>query len=216
MVFSRSNTLKTTCHWSQFFIKSNSDNNERLSTSTESKTAMYSKKIRPLNFFPGYQPAKGLWGIKHTRKPVDSLVAAAKNLGPDKILPFVKLQVTKDGLSFTPIGEKKGEKSAPIRFPVDTISYGVQDLVYTRVFSMIVVRDEKLKSGLPFICHAFVCESKNQARQVTYALAAAFQDYGKRVKEELAVDPSAQKKKFAIDLRSPEELEEALDDETEA
>lgn len=157
-----------------------------------------------------------MWGIKHTRKPVDALVASAKNLGPDKILPFVKLQVTKGGLSLTPIGEKKGEKSAPIHFPVDTISYGVQDLVYTRVFSMIVVRDEKLKDGVPFICHAFVCESRNQARQVTYALAAAFQDYGKRVKEEQASESATVKKKFAIDLRSPEELEETLGDETEA
>jgi hypothetical protein len=25
-------------------------------------------------------------------------------------------------------------------FPIDTISYGVQDLVYTRVFAMIIVR----------------------------------------------------------------------------
>lgn len=168
--------------------------------------------------FLGYQPAKGLWGIKHTRKPVDSLVAIAKNLSPDKILPLVKLQVTKEGLSFTPVGEKKSEKSAPILFPVDTISYGVQDLVYTRVFSMIVVRDEKLKDGVPFICHAFVCESRNQARQVTYALAAAFQDYGRRVKEEQTqTEPATQKKKFAIDLRTPEELEEeALGDETEA
>lgn len=147
---------------------------------------------------------------------MDALVAAAKNLGPDKILPFVKLQVTKDGLSFSPLGEKKGETSAPIIFPVDSISYGVQDLVYTRVFCMIVVRDDKLKDGVPFICHAFVCESRNQARQVTYALAAAFQDYGRRVKEEQAKEPSSPKKKFAIDLRSPEELEEALGDETEA
>lgn len=116
----------------------------------------------------------------------------------------------------SPLGDKKAEKSAPIHFAVDTISYGVQDLVYTRVFSMIVVRDEKLKDGVPFICHAFVCESRSQARQVTYALAAAFQDYGKRVKEQQATEPTSPKKKFAIDLRTPEELEQALDSETEA
>lgn len=81
---------------------------------------------------------------------------------------------------------------------------------------MIVVRDEKLKDGVPFICHAFVCDSRNQARRVTYALAAAFQDYGRRVKEEQTAEPTSPKKKFAIDLRSPEELEEALGDETEA
>lgn len=101
-------------------------------------------------------------------------------------------------------------------FRVDTISYGVQDLVYTRVFSMIVVKEADLKEGTPFMCHAFVCESRNQARQLTYALAAAFKDYGRRVQEENKDNPGLAKKRFAIDLRTPEELGNASDDETEA
>jgi len=160
----------------------------------------------------GNQPAKGLWGMKHTRKPVDVLVGMAKNMPPNKILPIVKLEINLQGLSFTEITTKK-EKTEPVRFGIDVISYGVQDLVYTRVFSMIVVTDTDLKNGIPFVCHSFVCESRNQARQITYALAAAFQEYGRQSK----IDGSSSKKKrFAIDLRTPEEQADASDEETEA
>ncbi|EFA06112.1 hypothetical protein TcasGA2_TC008955 [Tribolium castaneum] len=160
----------------------------------------------------GSQPAKGLWGMKHTRKPVDYLVSLAKNLPPNKVLPIVKLEINLQGLSFQDITNKK-DKSPPVMFPIDEISYGVQDLVYTRVFSMIVVTDTDLKNGVPFVCHSFVCESRNQARQITYALAAAFQEYGRQSKLD---DSGNKRKKFAIDLRTPEEQAEASEEETEA
>lgn len=71
------------------------------------------------------------------------------------------------------------------------------------------------------------------ARKLTYALAASFQEYSRKVKEaELAEledaksqggssgvsnAPTATRKKFAIDLRSPEEMQQELDEqETEA
>lgn len=59
------------------------------------------------------------------------------------------------------------------------------------------------------------------ARKLTFALAAAFQDYSKRVKlaeESGKVEGSfTAKKKFAIDLRTPEEMQQDLaDQETEA
>ncbi|KAF5304763.1 hypothetical protein FQA39_LY09540 [Lamprigera yunnana] len=173
----------------------------------------------PLTFqvkYLGNEPARGLWGIKHTRRPVDILVTTAKNLSQNEILPFVTIVISKDGLQMTPLMKKKTNKKAEAFFKVDTISYGVQDLVYTRVFCMIVVKEDESKNLMPFHCHAFVCESRNQARQVTYALAAAFQEYGKRVKEENQNNPNFTKKRFAIDLRSPEELEGASEDETEA
>lgn len=52
-------------------------------------------------------------------------------------------------------------------------------------------------------------------------MAAAFQEYSKRVKEleqqELKNDSQAAKKKFAIDLRTPEEMKQSIEDqETEA
>lgn len=152
--------------------------------------------------------------MKHTRKPVDVLVGKAKNLPANQILPIVKLEINLQGLEFREITAGKRDKSEAVRFGIDAISYGVQDLVYTRVFSMIVVADTDLKNGIPFICHSFVCGSRSQARQITYALAAAFQEYGRQAK--LDEDGGKKKKKFAIDLRTPEEQAEASDEETEA
>ncbi|XP_063391687.1 uncharacterized protein LOC134677159 [Cydia fagiglandana] len=179
----------------------------------------------PISFqvkYLGQSDARGLWGIKHTRKPVDLMVAAAKALPPGQILPIVKLVITVDGVHLESIhhGPKRDFEHMSVFFNIESISYGVQDLVYTRVFSMIIVKDNADVKGLnPFECHAFVCESRNAARRLTYALAAAFQDYSRRVKElqttpELDERPPSLKKRFAIDLRTPEEIEADL--ETEA
>lgn len=61
------------------------------------------------------------------------------------------------------------------------------------------------------------------AKNLTFALAAAFQEYSLRVKEleekERAEGKviTTQRKKFAIDLRTPEEMQQELNDiETEA
>ncbi|GBP63953.1 hypothetical protein EVAR_40204_1 [Eumeta japonica] len=205
----------------------------------------------------GQSDARGLWGIKHTRRPVDLMVAAAKALPPGQILPIVKLVISVDGVHLETVSHssKKDEfEHMSVFFNIESISYGVQDLVYTRVFSMIIVKDNADVKGLnPFECHAFVCESshllcleghvkpslnlcqrlsavcdphrtkmddlRNAARRLTYSLAAAFQDYSRRVKELQAEQdpderPPREKKRFAIDLRSPEEIEADL--ETEA
>lgn len=124
------------------------------------------------------------------------MVAAAKALPADGILPLVKMVITSDGLSFSPLGKSDSPKR---NFPIEDISYGVQDLVYTRVFSMIVVRDtDDFRRTTPFECHGFVCESKHQARQLTYALAEAFRVYSERVKSRQEDD--GDKKKFAIEF----------------
>ncbi|CAH2083926.1 unnamed protein product [Euphydryas editha] len=178
----------------------------------------------PMTFqvkYLGQSDARGLWGIKHTRKPVDLMVAAAKALPPGQVLPIVRLTITVDGVHLETIKQEiKNEfEHMAVFFNIESISYGVQDLVYTRVFSMIIVKDNADIKGLnPFECHAFVCESRNAARRLTYSLAAAFQDYSRRVKEmqtaEIDEKPPSLKKRFAIDLRTPEEIEADL--ETEA
>ncbi|KAK5647223.1 hypothetical protein RI129_002115 [Pyrocoelia pectoralis] len=174
----------------------------------------------PLQFsvkYLGEQPAKGLWGIKHTRKPVDILVGIAKNLPENGTLPLVTVEVSTEGLKLFQYSPKQKPSKLPVKiFKVDAISYGVQDLVYTRVFCMIVVDDTDQRNGLPFHCHGFVCDSRAQARRLTYALAAAFQEYGNKVKEGKDHNTNHVKKKFAIDLRTPEELGQDSDDETEA
>lgn len=180
-------------------------------------------KDLPITFkvkYLGSQYARGLWGIKHTRRPVDNLVSAAKNLPPNKILPFCNLTVSLDGVRMETVTSKH---SSVINFTIDTISYGVQDLVYTRVFAMIVVKENyNLKDENPFEVHAFVCDSRAMARKLTFALAASFQDYSKRVKEaeeQNAGDANGKplRKKFAIDLRTPEEIQQDItEQETEA
>ncbi|KAF3424728.1 hypothetical protein E2986_08545 [Frieseomelitta varia] len=163
----------------------------------------------------GSHAARGLWGIKHTRRPVDNMVAAAKALPTNTMLPLIKLVVSQDGVAL-----RKQDTNFTKMYAIETISYGVQDLVYTRVFSMIVVREtENFRRVSPFECHGFVCESKHHARQLTYALAAAFEIYSRTVK---AQDKMAEmagknaKKRFAIDLRSPEEIEADLAVDSEA
>ena len=128
----------------------------------------------------GMKPARGLWGIKHTRKPVDDLVGLARGLGPGAPLPFLQLTVSARGVVLS--ADKANTCPTPDTglYPIDTISYGVQDLVYTRVFAMIVVRDKArdkdkdVDPGNPFQCLAFVCDSRQTARRLTFALAAAF------------------------------------------
>ena len=46
----------------------------------------------------GMKPARGLWGIKHTRKPVDDLVGLARGLGPGAPLPYLQLTVSHRGV----------------------------------------------------------------------------------------------------------------------
>lgn len=168
----------------------------------------------------GSHDARGLWGIKHTRKPVDNMVSAAKSLPTGTILPFIKLVVSEEGVALLPLrGTKKLDAGISKVYPIETISYGVQDLVYTRVFTMIVVREtDNFRRMSPFECHGFVCESKHHARQLTYALASAFQIYSQLVKsiQNKNEVQSSTRKKFVIDLRSPEEIEAALNLDSEA
>lgn len=168
----------------------------------------------------GSHDARGLWGIKHTRRPVDNMVSAAKALPTNTMLPLIKLVISQEGVALLPMDKRKQDANSRM-YPIETISYGVQDLVYTRVFSMIVVREtENFRRISPFECHGFVCESKYYARQLTYALATAFEIYSKTVKaqEKLAevTGNNTAKKRFAIDLRSPEEIEADLTMDSEA
>ena len=88
----------------------------------------------------GKAEAKGLWGIKHTRKPVDDLVGLARGLGPGAPLPYLQLSVSQRGVLVSPHPSNTCPALDCGLYPIDTISYGVQDLVYTRVFAMIVVK----------------------------------------------------------------------------
>ena len=88
----------------------------------------------------GKKDARGLWGIKHTRKPVDEMVGLARGLGPGAPLPYLQLSVSQKGVMVTPHKKNICNTIDCGMYPIDTISYGVQDLVYTRIFAMIIVK----------------------------------------------------------------------------
>ena len=120
-----------------------------------------------------------------------------------KIKPLVKTKMRFNPTTLQVGAHKRNVNPSfePGLHPIDTISYGVQDLVYTRcvslytrsvvkrlepcspprVFAMIVVKDAPELRGdggtrrHPFECLAFVCDSRQTARRLTFALANAFQ-----------------------------------------
>ena len=104
-------------------------------------------------------------GIKYTRRPVDDLVGLARGLGPGAPLPYLELSVSHKGVMVTPHKNNTCNTKDCGMYPIDTISYRVQDHVYTRTLSTQLN---------PFQCHAFVCDSRQSARHLTFALAAAF------------------------------------------
>ena len=149
----------------------------------------------------GKREAEKLWGIKYTRGPVDAMVAAAKGMRPGQTLPLLQLHVSDSGVTISEMKQNLNKNFEAGHFPIDVISYGVQDIVFTRVFAMILVREN---TPSPFECHAFVCDRRENARKLTFALATAFQEFSKRVKRD------EEPRKFAIDLRSPDEIEAEL------
>lgn len=143
-------------------------------------------------------------------------------------MPLCNLTVTHDALVIETVPNKI-TKYFKWTHNVDSISYGVQDIVYTRVFSIILINEDEPTN--PFEVEAFVCDSRAMARRLTFALAASFQDYSRRLQEADSnnnddsvadnnnVDKKkvVAKKKFAIDLRSPDEIESELQEqETDA
>ena len=218
-----SNEMKKDRNTSVLSKDTKKDISTKLSKLTVNNNVFESSSELPQIFqakYLGSHDARGLWGIKHTRTPVDNMVAAAKSLPTGTTLPFIKLVVSEDGVALLPFGGKKTLNTGISKvYPIETISYGVQDLVYTRVFSMIVVREtDNFRRTSPFECHGFVCESKHHARQLTYALASAFQIYSQYVKSAQNKNEVRDNtgKRFVIDLRSPEEIEADLNLDSEA
>lgn len=133
--------------------------------------------------------------MKYTRPPVEYLVSQAKK--SDKILPLIKFEVTKDGVSYVDTTEKKN-KAKTVILKASSISYCVQDLNYSRVFSMIVVAEDNLPETTLFSCKCFLCESSNQAKKITCALSVALQHCGEKMK--------GIKKMVVVDLRTEEQM----------
>lgn len=132
----------------------------------------------------GSRPTTGFWGLRHTRSPVDELVEAARK--PHNPSQLVRLSVSPRGISINEIGITVNEEKL---YPIECISYGVQDVSYAKIVAIIIVSEHG-----PLECHAFVCESKDSARRLTLTLAAAFREYGRR-------KTSRPKSRDVVDLR---------------
>lgn len=129
-------------------------------------------------------------------------------------LPFLQLKISEKGVIVTEMPQNTNKNFTGGFHNIDSISYGVQDLVYTRVFAMIVVNQgsraqAQSKDAYPFVCHAFVCESRIIARKLTLALAAAFHAFSKYMQIHGPNNNGSASRRFAIDLRTPEEIEAA-------
>uniref|UniRef100_A0A0K2U7N0 PID domain-containing protein n=1 Tax=Lepeophtheirus salmonis TaxID=72036 RepID=A0A0K2U7N0_LEPSM len=172
----------------------------------------------------GRRPALGLWGIKHTREPVDELVRVVRGQRSGAPLALLNMTISNQGVQLIPHNKNQNPTYDSGHFEIDTISYGVQDLVYTRVFAMIVVKDtyEEVQhnhhpdsslhiQSRGFQCYGFVCDSRNEARKLTYALATAFSKFSAK-KNEAGGPP---KTRFAIDLRRNDESSEGRRDQKE-
>lgn len=150
----------------------------------------------------GMRECKGLYGIKHTREPVDEMVQAVKESGDE--LPLLELRVSKSGIR---IREHKANKSLNYNFdaglvPIEFLSYGVQDTRFTRVFTFIVVREMSSRSK-KMECHAYICDSSISARKLALSISLAFKQYSSSVKDKSNV--------FQVNLDKSKEAEDEAD-----
>lgn len=158
----------------------------------------------------GKKDVKGLFGLQHVRKPVDSLIAKVKEdlLEMDKVeLPLCYMVFSSKGIDIRPHkGNKVSHGIEHCLYPIDFISYGVQDMKYWRVFTFIVVNELSSRQK-KMECHAFLADSTQSARKMALALGGCFQVYKKKL--------NAQGKfhNFQVELRPPDELANDLEND---
>lgn len=101
----------------------------------------------------GKRQARGLWGIKYTRKPVDEMVALAKSLPAGQSLPFLNFRVDGRGVTVSERPDNLNKDFETDFYPVDIISYGVQVqfpiysliyLIYLFIFSPTLIESSSL------------------------------------------------------------------------
>ena len=149
--------------------------------------------------YVGCKSCRGLWGIQHTREPVDALVDDLRRLERGEDLPLVRLDVSIGGIGVAV--HPRNRSRLPVHdlglLPLEFISYAVQDTRYSRIFAFILVR-ELSSRGRSTECHAYLCDSPLSARKLALSVALAFRLY----ERSLAGKPF----RFTVDLRSPDEL----------
>jgi hypothetical protein len=98
-----------------------------------------------------------------------------------KIPQLTKEASTEDKKSI--LTEKEGQGIATERYyksgllPISNISYAVQDNLYGKVFSCIIVRECEGKTISE--CYSFLCKQNEIARRMALSITLAFKEYGK-------------------------------------
>lgn len=153
--------------------------------------------------YVGSKPCSGLWGVRHTRTPVDELVTELRSMGPDEDLPLVNVKVSMEGLKATIHIHNKSSRvlSDAGLLPLQFISYAVQDPRYTRIFVFILVREISSRQRKTE-CHAYLCSTDLVARKMALAMALAFGEFSKKLE--------GKPHRFQVDLRHTDELETEL------
>lgn len=147
----------------------------------------------PQNFeckYIGKTKCQGLWGLKHIREPVDFLVKKAKRLRSLEDLVDVEALVTEKGIYIVqktkPVLTKEKNldenKLSPKYYksgllPISNISYAVQDNLYGKVFSCIVVTENEGRTVSE--CYSFLCRKNEISRKMALSITLAFKEYGK-------------------------------------
>lgn len=145
----------------------------------------------------GFKTTRGLYGVKYTREPLEQLLAEVSEPDRKDQLPLMQLHVSIRGIH---VSEHKSNtvKSVPIDsglVPIEFISFGVQDINYSRIFTFIIVREMSSRAR-KLECHAYMCESSVTARKLALSMALAFEQYAKTLE--------GKPHKFQVALRSGE------------
>lgn len=162
--------------------------------SSVSKITNYKQRIKsanitrlPQNFeckYIGKAKCKGLWGLNNIREPVNQLVRNAKRHRTLQELPDVEALISEKGIYIVQISASsnnaKGEQQKVLKsglLPISNISYAVQDNVYGKIFSCILVREKDNKTISE--CYSFLCSKNETARLMALSITLAFKEYGK-------------------------------------
>ena len=159
----------------------------------------------------GLRPATGLFGIEHTRQPLDALL---DDMEQDAIsdLPLTQLHVSIKGIYITEHKSNTATSPAPELglTPLEFISFGAQDMKHARVFTFILVRELSARTR-KLECHAYLCDSSRSCRRLALAVALAFEQYGKKLegkphKFQIQLQQEAEEKKKKAEMNAKRDV----------
>ena len=151
----------------------------------------------------GHRPCEGLSGTGNTRGPVEDMLDTVGKLRTGEDLPLCVLQVSIKGIIVQEHKDNKGRKMHKELIPLEFISYGVQDVQFSRVFTFIVVRELSSKKKKTE-CHAYICDRSATTRRLALSLALAFKEYANKLK--------GKPHKFKVELDSEKVDEKSEED----